>query len=363
MKIAIIATEASADFLGFKLIDTLKRKNKKLKLFGIGGPLMKSTGFNSFISIDNFNTIGIAEVFFRIPKFLKILKKMEKMIRSESPDLIITIDSPSFSYRLIKRLQDLRKKKNVKFFHYVAPTVWAWKKYRAKLFSQLYDKIFTLFKFENKYFVMHNLETHYVGHQIFYEKKIIKKEKIISFLPGSRNIEIKNNLLKLKSVISHTLKTYSGYSIYILTFDHSKIMIKHMLKNIDIKIITDYDEKQNILSKSYLAIAASGSISLELCKYQVPSIIVYNTHIITRILIRLFVNVRYATIINIHFDEEIIPEYLFEKFTHRNLIKEIRKLLKNEKDRKKQIEFMKNFSNQMLFKKKNPAEIISDYIL
>ena len=362
MKIAIVATEASADFLGFKLIDVLKKRNKNLKLFGIGGQLMESTGFNSFVSIDNFNTIGIAEVFFRIPKFLRILKVIEKKIRDEDPDLIITIDSPSFSYRLVKKLQDLRKK-NVKFFHYVAPTVWAWKKYRAKIFSQLYDKMFTLFKFENKYFVEHNLESHFVGHQIFFETKVLKKKRVITFLPGSRNVEIKNNLLKLKSVISYTANVYSDYSIYILTFEHSKSMVKRILKNINVKVITNFDEKQNILSNSYLAIAASGSISLELCKYQVPSIIVYNTHIITRIVIKLFVNVRYASIINIHFDKEIIPEYLFEKFTYNNLIKEIAVLLKNKKKREKQIEFMKKFSNQMLLKKKNPAEIISDYII
>ena len=119
----------------------------------------------------------------------------------------------------------------------------------------------------------------------------------------------------------------------------------------------------NILSKSFLAIAASGSISLELCKYQVPSIIVYNTHIITRILIKLFVNIRYASIINIHFKKEIIQEYLFENFTYNNLIKEISILVKNQKKRKKQIEFMNNFSNHMLLKKKNPAEIISDHII
>ncbi len=362
MKITIIATEASADFLGFKLINVLKKRNKNLKLFGIGGPLMETTGFNSFISIDNFNTIGIAEVFFRIPKFLRILKEIEKKIRSDPPDLIITIDSPSFSYRLVKKLQDLRKK-NVKFFHYVAPTVWAWKKYRAKLFSKLYDKMFTLFKFENKYFVKHNLETHFVGHQIFFDKKVLKKEKIITFLPGSRNIEIKNNLLRLKSIINYTSKVYSDYSIYILTFDHSKKMVKGMLKNINVKIVTNFDQKQNILGKSFLAIAASGSISLELCKYQVPSIIVYNTHIITRILIKLFVNVRYATIINIHFDKEIIPEYLFERFKYQNLIKEISVLLKNQKNREKQLEFMKKFSDRMLLKNKNPAEIISDHII
>ena len=86
MKIAIVATEASADFLGLKLINVLQKRNKNLKFFGIGGPLMESTGFDSFISINNFNTIGIAEVFFRIPKFLRIVQcSWGKLIKYKLP--------------------------------------------------------------------------------------------------------------------------------------------------------------------------------------------------------------------------------------------------------------------------------------
>ena len=116
---------------------------------------------------------------------------MENLIKNNPPDILITIDSPSFSYRLVNKIQNLRKK--VKIFHYVAPTVWAWKKYRAKIFAKLYDGMFTLFRFENKYFTKYQLSTQYVGHQIFFRRKVEKKKKTICFLPGSRNIEIKNN--------------------------------------------------------------------------------------------------------------------------------------------------------------------------
>ena len=130
MKIVIIATEASSDFLGLNLIKSLKRKKKNLIIQGVGGPLMESVGLKSWVSISDFNTIGLFEVLIRIVKFLNILKKIERNIRFFNPDIIITIDSPSFNYRLIKNIQDLNK--NTKFYHYVAPTVWAWKEYRAK---------------------------------------------------------------------------------------------------------------------------------------------------------------------------------------------------------------------------------------
>ena len=135
---------------------------------------MESVGLKSWVSISDFNTIGLFEVLIRIVKFLNILKKIERNIRFFNPDIIITIDSPSFNYRLIKNIQDLNK--NTKFYHYVAPTVWAWKEYRAKIFANLYDKMFTLFKFENKYFTKFDLPTEFVGHQIFLKIKLKKKK-------------------------------------------------------------------------------------------------------------------------------------------------------------------------------------------
>ena len=174
MKIVILATEASGDFLGSELIKNLK-KNKNVIISGVGGEQMKAAGFQSWVSINQFNAIGIYEVLIRIFKFLKLFKFIKGKIIDFKPDILITIDSPSFSYRIVKKLQILRNK--TKFIHYVAPTVWAWKSYRAKIFSELYDQMFTLFSFEPKYFKKFGLKTDFVGHQIFFDKNIIKKKK------------------------------------------------------------------------------------------------------------------------------------------------------------------------------------------
>ena len=174
MRIVILATEPSGDFLGSKLIKNLK-KNKKVVISGVGGEQMKVEGFQSWVQINQFNAIGIFEVLIRILKFLKLFKFIQRKILDFNPDILITIDSPSFSYRIVKRLQILRNK--TKFIHYVAPTVWAWKSYRAKIFSKLYDQMFTLFDFEPKYFRRFGLQTDFVGHQIFFDKKVKKKKK------------------------------------------------------------------------------------------------------------------------------------------------------------------------------------------
>ncbi len=359
MRIVILATEASGDFLGSELIKILKN-NKKIVISGVGGELMKREGIKSWVSIQEFNAIGIYEVLIRIFKFLKLFKLIKNKILDFKPDILITIDSPSFSYRIVKKLQFLRHK--TKFIHYVAPSVWAWKSYRAKIFSELYDQMFTLFDFEPKYFKKFGLRTDFVGHQIFFEKNTVqlRKKKYISFLPGSRLIEIKNNMKKLKQIILESEKTFSGFEIFILTLNHQEEYIKSIIKSKNIKIISNNKEKHKIMKQSYLAVAASGSVTLELIKYKVPTLVFYETHWLTKFIIKVFVKVKYASLINIFYKKEIIPEFLFNNFNSRNIINSMKDYINRRDLRSHQIKYFHKFSKKMLFNNKNPSFLIVD---
>ncbi len=360
MKVFIITTEASGDFLGSELLKELKKR--KIFTAGVGGKLMELNGFKSWISIEKFNTIGLFEVLIRFPKFLYLLKVVENKVRENPPDIIITIDSPSFNYRLVKKIQDLRI--STQMVHYVAPTVWAWKEYRAKIFSELYDKLFTLFEFENKYFTKFGLKTKWVGHQIFSKKIKIKKKKKIIFLPGSRETEIKKNLLLMKHIIKDIQIEFPNYKYYVLTFDHYKDLVKLILKNDKIQIISDQRQKIKIMNESFLAIAASGSVTLELCKFKTPMVVVYDTNFLTKFIVKMLVKVKYCSLINIFFNKEIVPEFVFEKFTYDNVISEFRSLIKNKKKRSKQVEYMNLFSKKMLSCiDENPARMLVNEIL
>ena len=322
--------------------------------------------FISWKNINEFNAIGIYEVLIKIGRFINILKDIEQKIRLFDPKIVISIDSPSFNYRLLRRIQDLKKSKTY-FYHYVAPTVWAWKSYRSKLYAKLYHKLFVLFDFEIKYFKVHGLKTIHVGHQIFYNKKKIKKvkKKIITFLPGSRESEIKNNINEFSILITNTISQYKNFTFYILTFkDHLSLFaeIKKKFKN-NLKIVTNFEDKQKILSESYLAITASGSVTLELAKYLTPMIVVYKTHLLTKLIVKLLVRLKYASIINIYFDREIVPEFLFDKFNFKNVFPTMKKLIEDKSEREKQINMLKKFSKKMLIKEKNPSKIIVDTIL
>jgi len=361
MRVVILATEASGDFLGAELIKALKKKNKKIEICGIGGEKMAREGFTSWISIKKFNAIGIYEVLIRLFKFIKIIVFIKNKIINYSPDLIITIDSPSFSYRIIKKIQILRN--HTKFIHYVAPSVWAWKSYRAKLFSKLYDRMFTLFDFEPKYFTKYGLNTKFVGHPIFFKKeKQFKKKKLIIFLPGSRTVEIKKNMEKLKFVIDRSEKIFNGFDLCILTFNQHKKLIKNYLSSTSINIETRDKEKKKIMKQAFLAVAASGSVTLELINYKTPMVVFYETHWITSRLIKFLVKVKFASIINIVFNKQIIPEFLFENFTTKNLINQMEQLINNDEERLKQLRYFRTFSTKMLCEKKNPSELIVQHL-
>ena len=154
--------------------------------------------------------------------------------------------------------------------------------------------------------------------------------------------------------IKKSLIEFKDFEFFLLTFDHSKKLVSEMLKDLNIKILTDFNKKQWIMKRSFLAIAASGSVSLELCKFEVPSIIVYDTHFITKLILKLFVKVKFASLINIFYNKEILPEFIFERFNDQNIFNAMCELIKNKEKRTEQIRVMNNFSRKMLFNKKTP---------
>lgn len=164
-------------------------------------------------------------------------------------------------------------------------------------------------------------------------------------------------------LIENIIPKYENFSFYILTFkNHLNYFSELKNKFKKIRIVTDTNEKQKIMSESFLAVATSGTVTLELAKFHIPMIVVYKTHFITKLIIKLLVRVKYACLINIFFGKLIIPELLFNNFTYKKVLPLFRDLVENKFKREEQIKYLKVFSSKMLIKNKNPAEIIADSI-
>ena len=236
LKIFIIAGELSGDNLGEGLLYELKKlTNNNIEIYGVGGEKMISQGLKPIFDIKYLAIMGIFEVITKIPKIIKLLKLTKRKILEIKPDIVITIDAPGFNFRLQKNIKNL----NLKRIHYVAPSVWAWKSYRAKKISKILDHLLVLYPFEKEYFTVHGLKTTFTGHPIAFDNKYssndyyfessLKSKSIlkIGILPGSRTSEIEKLLpvlIKTASLINKnndkvryydvTTKSYKNKSRY-----------------------------------------------------------------------------------------------------------------------------------------------------
>ena len=174
LKIYIIAGEPSGDLLGSRLMRALKSKtDSKIKFYGIGGETMEREGLHSLFDVSELAVMGLAEVIPSIPKILRRIRETVDDIAKKKPDVVITIDSWSFSSRIHKALR--KKNLGIPQVHYVAPQVWAWKKKRAQTMYKYIDLLLTLFPYEPKYFTPYKLDARFVGHPVI-ESPVIKAD-------------------------------------------------------------------------------------------------------------------------------------------------------------------------------------------
>ena len=348
--IFIIAGEASGDQIGADLIYQLKKLNKNpIKFVGIGGPKMIKEGLNPIFDMSEISVMGILEVVAKIYKIIKLLKLTEKSIYLNKPNILITIDSPGFNLRIQKKVCKI---KNLKKIHYVAPTVWAWKAYRAKQMSKFLDLLLVLFPFEKKYFTSEGLNTEFVGHAGIFRmnndetKTITKKETIdlnnlkIAILPGSRLMEIRKLMPVFVKVAVQLTKYFNNINFFIVTLPSLKNHIEKYLINVGLEYyITDnLDEKYNIYSDVDCALCASGTVSLELANYRTPMVVAYKLNWMTWILVKIMVKINTASIVNIILDKKIIPEYFQGRASVENLTFAIKNLIIEDNIRNKQVQ-------------------------
>lgn len=345
----ICATEQSGDNIGSCIINELLIKNKNIKFDGVGGSKISPFLNNQYFSLNDFKSIGIFEILLSLIKYIKMIIFLSKKIISNNYDLVITIDSPDFNYPLIKRIR--KKKYNKKVIQIVAPTVWAWREYRAKKFAKLFDEIFILFDFENSYFSKFGLKTTFIGHPIFYieNKNKIKKDNYIAFLPGSRLSEVKKLFSFFQIAYEQLLIINPDITIFIPTLPHLEKIISVYVDRWKIKTIITTDkiliEKYYLISK--FALVCSGTASLEIAKRKIPQLIIYKLNFLTEIILKKFVKVRYANIINIVANKMIVPELTNSSLTKKKFIKYFVNLITDFDSNEKQIIAINSYLKQI----------------
>ena len=305
----------------------------------MGGENLKILGIHSIYNLNEITYLGFTKVLFNIFKINSKINKTVEAIIDFNPDILFTVDSPDFTLRVAERVK--KKKLNIKTVHYVAPQVWVWREGRVKKIKKFIDHILLLFSFEKLYFDKEQVSCEFVGHPLLEEKKdtkidinhlIGKNKALISIFPGSRISEINVLMPILLTFIELMANKYNDVTfVFHSTREHSELIQSYVkkknLKNCE--TVSDEKIKTHLLKKSIFAIAKSGTISLEICNVKIPSIILYKMNFINFLIIKLLIKVKFANIINIAANEEIIPELLQSKCNAKNIYNLVNGFLDN----------------------------------
>ena len=347
-KIFILTGEPSGDKLASTAISKLKKNYSDIEYLSVGGSNLKKIGIKSIFELKEITYLGFTSVLLNIFKIKKKINQTVNEILKFNPDILFSVDSPDFTLRVA----EIVKKKNpkIKTIHYVAPQVWIWRKSRVKKIKKFIDHILLLFDFEKKYFDDENIKNTFVGHPLIEDLNtnktdinnfISKNKKIISIMPGSRKSETSVLVPILIDFINMMNSNESNYSFVFHATDENKDHLVDFIKNKDLKnvdIISDENLKKEILTNSIFAVCKSGTVSLQVCNSNVPSIIIYKLSFINFMIFKLLVNVKYANIINIINDKEVIPELLQGECNAKEIYNSVKYMLKNPEIGKKQLE-------------------------
>jgi len=346
--IFLVAGEVSGDVLGGRLMAALKRQTAgRVRFAGIGGERMAAEGLESLFPIREISLMGAAEVLPHLRRIYRRIGEVAELARQIRPQAVVTIDSPAFGLRVARRVRAL----GMPVIHYVAPTVWAYRPGRAKKLARQVDHLLCLLPFEPPYFDAVGLANTFVGHPAVAEplpatdgtgfrarNGIPADAPVLCVLPGSRRTE------------TDRLLPVFGASIAALAKDRPRLRavvpaVPAVAAEIEAAVarwavpttLCDMAERWDAFAASDVALAASGTVTLELARQRRPMVVAYRMHPWTSLFVRWAARIRFASLLNIVMDREVIPEFLFGNCRAERIAPALARLLDDRDVRMKQI--------------------------
>ena len=356
-KLFILTGEPSGDKLASHVILKLREKNKNIQYLSVGGSHLNALGIKSIYDLKEITYIAFTDVLFNLFKIKKKIDETVKKILEFKPDILFTVDSPDFTLRVAQRVK--KSNPNIKIIHFIAPKVWAWREGRVKKMKKYLDHILLLFNFEKKYFDKENILSTFVGHPLLDDnvKNVVKlnnlinnKKRYISLFAGSRESEIKIHAPILFEFIKKMNNKEDDFNFVFHSTDKYKNYLINLLNNQNInnaEVISDEKIKNEILKISSFAVVKSGTVSLEVCKLNIPSIIIYKMNFINFYLAKLFLKINYVNILNIIKNREIIPELLQNDCNPNEIFNSVYYFLKKPELMQKQLSEIKLIINEI----------------
>lgn len=328
----LIAGEASGDVLAAGLMRSLKRMTGgNIRFAGVGGVLMREEGLESLFPISEMAVMGVFEILPHAPKLLRRIRQTVTDILSKQPDILVTVDSKAFSLRVQKRLHKLRAKGGAVGFplvHMVAPTVWAWRPGRAKTISRILDRLLVLFPFEPPYFEEHDLKTVFVGHPASVQPQgdgsglraraqIPPRAPVLGVLPGSRPGEVRRLMPEFGDTVRRLTARYPDLRILVPTVSGVSEQVREAVEDWPGRpvVLEGEAEKYDAFDAMNVALAASGTVTLELALAGVPTVVAYKVSPLSAPIGRRLVNLDAVVLANRILGRVVQPFFLQENCT------------------------------------------------
>ena len=309
----------------------IKSLDQAISFRGLGGEKMKSLGLKSIAPFNRLAVMGFAEVLKDLLFFINLKKKIINDIKKFKPEKIILVDYPGFNLSLAK---DLKKTLKTPIIYYISPQVWAWKESRVNKIGKYIDKLIVLFPFEVSWYKKRGIDVKYFGHPLIDlnpKPKINKKQpNTIALFPGSRDQEINKHLPILKKTIAHLKNIDESFSFLLCLAP--EINIKNLTRFIDSTGVRVTTNSSEAFQKSAAAIVASGTATLEAAIAQTPTVVIYKTSIISWIIAKCFLSLKFVSMVNILANKEIFKELLQREAQPKKIANEVLLSLKNSKE-------------------------------
>ena len=338
-RIMLVAGEPSGDALGAHLMAALRlRTLGRVEFYGIGGEQMEQQGLRSLFPMRELSVMGLVEVLPKVPRLLARIRETADAARMLRPDALVTIDAPGFNFRLARRLTDA----GFPLIHMVAPTVWAWRQGRARRIAKFLDHLLVLLPFEPAWFTPHGLHTTFVGHPVLESGAdrghgpqfrarhgIAADAPLLCILPGSRQGEIRRHLPVFGAAVNRLQARIAGLQLVVPTLPAIEAEVRDAVASWGLPSIvtTLAAEKFDAMAAADAALAASGTVALELALAGTPSVVAYKVNALTALVARRLIKVRYVNLVNIILDRPVVPELLQQDCTPARLAAAVERVM------------------------------------
>ncbi|MBT4771322.1 MAG: lipid-A-disaccharide synthase [Rhodospirillaceae bacterium] len=345
LHVYVIAGEPSGDVIGARLIEALTAAvGPDLRVSGVGGPEMEAAGLKSLFAYGELAIMGLFEVLPSVPRLLRRMRLVAKDIERLKPDVIVTIDSPGFVFGVIRRLRS----RDCPRVHYVAPTIWAWRAGRVRKFHKHFDHLLALFPFEPPLFDAAGLASTFVGHPVaeggvddgdgaaFRARHGIAPDAtVLCVLPGSRHGEVSRLEPIARETLARVMPDHPDVVLVVPAAANVRSLIEETVATWPwpVAVVDGARERYDAFAAADLALATSGTVTLELSWAAVPTVVMYRLPRLTGEIARRMIRVRFASIVNIVADREVLPEFIQSRCRPKPIAGAVRELLSNPQRR------------------------------